>query len=807
MDLKTKIRNKFNEITMKVSGLSQEKMDRANQPKIITDGMPELLRRAAADGAVLFKNDGTLPLVNNETVSLFGRCQFDYFYVGYGSGGDVNRPYEINLVDGIKKCDSLKLNTRLASIYERFCFENQEVEAMWGMWAFNREEMPVTSEMVSIAKSESDVAVVTIGRAAGEDRDMAAIKGSYYLTDEEHRILTEVCNKFDKVVVLLNIGGVMDMSWAIEFGDKISAILCVWQGGMESGNAVADLLCGKVNPSGRLTDTFALEMNDYPSTKSFGDAKVDEYTEDIFVGYRYFETFGADKVMYPFGFGLSYTDFKIKFKDAKAVDGGFEISATVKNTGKVAGKEVVQLYLEKPCGKLGNPARELVAFAKTKELEPNKTQTVHLRVDEYQLCSYDDCGSTNHAGCWVIENGEYTFHLGKNVKDTEPVFTYYQEETAVVCELKQACAPQEDFDIFHAENLDGTVALRTRKVAKQKYDLGVRIMNNLPADIEQTGNMGYKLIDVKNGKCTMEQFVAQLGLDELEAITRGDYKMDSPLGAKGNAGAFGGVLESLREKGIPAAITTDGPSGIRLMASCSLIPIGTLFACSYDLDLVEEVYGKVADEMKDRGSDVLLAPGINVHRHPLCGRNFEYYSEDPYLTGKMASAAVRGIQKNGASACPKHFACNNQEFKRNMCDSRVSERALREIYLRGFEICVNEAEPKNIMTSYNKLNGVYCHYNYDLATTILRNQWGYKGNVITDWWMKSDKSPDFPKIKDQAYRVRAGVDVFMPGGDRVTNGKPDGTLLATYDKPEGITLGEMQSCAIHILNFIMDIKL
>lgn len=801
MSLKRKIVKNIAEVANNVSGLSQEAIDRANAPKIITDGMPELLRNAAAEGAVLLKNDGILPLVNGETLSLFGRSQRDWFYVGYGSGGDVNRPYEVNLVDGIRACESLKLNEQLQSVYEAWCFENKIEEAIWGQWDFSNKEMPLTSSMVLNAAKNSDVAVVTISRAAGEDRDCKLIKGSFYLSDDEKEMLDNVTTQFEKTIVLLNIGGIMDMKWLEAYGDKINALLIVWHGGMESGNAVADLLCGKVCPSGRLSDTIASEYGDYPSADNFGDKDVSVYKEDIFVGYRYFESFAQDKVLYPFGFGLSYTDFDIEALEVLGLENGFELKVRVTNIGAAAGKEVVQAYLSKPCGKLGNAAYELCAFAKTNLLEPNESEELTLFVDRYQLAAYDDCGSTNNASAYVIENGTYTLYIGKNVRDKQEVFTYYQENTEVYAQHKQAAAPQESFDVFHAETVDGEVVLKTKKVAKQKYDLGIRIMNYLPEDIAQTGNLGYKLIDVKNGKCTMEQFVAQLGLDELEAISRGDYKMNSPLGAPGNAGAFGGVLESLREKGIPPMITTDGPSGIRLVASCSLIPIGTLFACSFNTELVEQVYTMLAKEMKDRGTDVLLGPGINIHRNPLCGRNFEYFSEDPYITGKMAAAAVRGIQSLGASACPKHYACNNQEYRRNMSDSRLSERALREIYLKGFEICIKDAEPKNIMTSYNKINGVYGHYNYDLCTTILRGEWGYKGNVMTDWWLKSAKSPEFPKIKDQGYRVRAQVDVFMPGDGRVPKGKPDGTLLATYGKPEGITLGEMQRTAINVLNF------
>ena len=511
-------------------------------------------------------------------------------------------------------------------------------------------------------------------------------------------------------------------------------------------------------------------------------------------------------MLYPFGFGLSYTTFDIKCDKAKANDSGFDFEFTVTNTGDLAGKETVQLYLNKPCGKLGNPKRILVDFAKTDLIEPNGSQKLTMSVDMYQLTSYDDCGSTNNASAYVTEKGEYDFYAGSNVRSAEKVFTYYQENTEVWEQLKQVCAPKSDFLVWRAEEKHGNYFLSTKMVAKEKYDLATRILNNLPADIEQTGDKGIKLQDVKDGKATLDEFVAQLDNVELEAITRGDYKMNSPLGAKGNAGAYGGVLESLREKGVKPIITTDGPSGIRILSCCSLLPIGTLLACTFDTKLVEKLYSIIAKEMKEKGSDVLLAPGMNIHRNPLCGRNFEYFSEDPYVSGKMGAACVRGVQSLGGSACPKHFACNNQELARTTNDSQVSERALREIYLKAFEICVKEAHPKNIMTSYNKINGVWSHYNYDTCVTVLRNEWGYEGNVMTDWWMHPSKSIEFPKMRDQAYRVRSGVNVLMPGGERVTNGKPDGTLFATLDKPFGITVGEVQESAKWVLKSVMEIE-
>ncbi len=807
MGLMDKVKSKVSDTISTITSTSQAENAGVDGGGVITEEIKRLCRQSAAEGAVLIKNDGVLPLKKGTVVSLFSRTQLDWFFVGYGSGGDVNCPCKVNLADGIRNCEELELNEKLASIYEEWIKDNPANHGVWGTWPYSQKEMPLDIITLQNAKSGSDTAVVSIGRAAGEDRDSAYENGCYLLSDGEIEMLDIVCDNFDKVIVLLNTGGTIDMSWVKKYGDKIGAVMYVFQGGMESGNAIADLLCGKVNPSGRLADTIAKSYFDYPSSENFGGRNVNVYEEDIFVGYRYFESFDKNNVLYPFGFGLSYTDFDISYVDTEAFDDGFEVTVKVTNIGDRSGKEVVQLYAEKPCGKLGNPSRELVAFAKTNELKTTENQEIKLWVDAYQLTSFDDCGSTNHAGAYVAEQGEYSFYLGKNVREAEKVFSYYQEETEVYAQHKQAAAPQEHFEVLHAEIIGGKMVLRKKAVAKQKYDLGTRINNNLPEDIEIKGDMGYKLIDVKDGKVSMEEFVSQLDIDELEAITRGDYKMDSPLGAKGNAGAYGGVLESLRNKGIPAVITTDGPSGIRLAANCSLIPIGTLLACSFNTELVEALYGEIAKEMKDRGSDVLLAPGLNIHRNPLCGRNFEYYSEDPYISGKMAAAAVRGIQSTGLSACPKHFACNNQEMRRVKNDSRLSERALREIYLKGFEICIKEAKPKNIMTSYNRINGVYGHYNYDLCTTILRGEWGYEGNVMTDWWMQSERSPENHAVKDQAYRVRAQVDLFMPGGARVTNRKPDGTLLSSMGKPFGITLGEIQRSAMNILNSVIEIKL
>ncbi len=765
----------------------------------VTKGMPELIRQAAAEGAVLLQNNGVLPVDKNECVSLFGRLQVNTFFVGYGSGGDVNAPYKISYLEGIKNCKEITLNNELANIYTKWCEKNPVFDSVWGMWPRYLPEMPLKDEIVRKAAACSDTAVVFIGRSSGEDRENVLKPGSYYLTKDEYKMLNTVTTYFKKVAVVLNIGCVMDFSWLEEFDAQIGAVLIAWQGGMESGNALADLLCGKATPCGKLTDTIAKAYSDYPSSNNFGNKKFNNYEEDIFVGYRYFSTFDAEKVLYPFGFGLSYAEFAIECKSIEIGKENTRVTVNVRNiSDKFSGKEVVQVYYSADCEKLVKPGRQLIGFAKTRLLAPGEEQELVITYSNVAYSSYDDSGVTGYKNAWVQEEGNYKIYVGADVVSAEACCGF-SCETKLIKQLTQCSAPVEPFN-----RIDCLDKSRKHPVPLNSKDIRYTIKKNIPADIEMTGDRGYKLSDVKSGKVLLNDFVAQLTLDELEAISRGDYRMGSPLGASGNAGVLGGVLPSLREKGVRPVTTTDGPSGIRLKASCSLLPIGTLLACTWNEEIVEQLYTLVGQEMLDRGSDVLLAPGMNIHRNPLCGRNFEYFSEDPLISGKMASAIVKGIQSSGLSACPKHFACNNQETNRCYNDSRVSERALREIYLKGFEICVKEAAPKCIMTSYNKINGVWGHYNYELCMSVL-SEWGYEGMVMTDWWMRKSKSPEFPSLRDNAYRVRAGVDVLMPGGDRKPPYKPDGTLLETYGKPDGITLGEMQRTAKNVLNLVLNL--
>lgn len=807
MKLKHKIDKFVSTLSERISsgGVSQLEV-KAEGERDIFGNMPELTRKSAAEGIVLLKNNNALPYSLDTKISVFGRCQLDYFYVGYGSGGDVNAPYFVNIVDGIKNAGG-KLNEWLLEYYKNYCKENPAPHGFWGHWPMNFEEPSLDDETVKKASEESDAALIVIGRAAGEDRENTLTKGSYYLTDEERHLIDQVCKNFSNVTVLLDCGNVMDMSWILDYNDRLRGIVYAWQGGMESGNAVADVLYGKVNPSGKLTDTIAVKYEDYPSAKHFGGKLFNTYVEDIFVGYRYFETFAKEKALFPFGFGLSYTNFDIEVLDFIEEKDKINIEIEVTNIGKVSGKEVVELYARCPQGKLSKPLMSLVAFDKTEELYPNESEKLTLSVPIYSLASFDDTGVTGHKYSYILEKGEYKFFIGENVRDVDEIGSIKYKEDKVLETLKAVCAPKEYIDRIVALEVNGSFIPKKVTLKPEKPYLRERILKNLP---KEQGHIvhNFNFSQVRNGEISVEKFVSSLTNQELEALTRGEGGMDSSYGVAGNAGAFGGIIPKLNEKGVPAIITTDGPAGIRIRKYTSLIPCGTALASTFNTKLVEELATEMGKELRNAGSNVLLAPGMNIHRNVLCGRNFEYFSEDPLLTGKMASAYVKGIQSSGGSACPKHFACNNQEADRTINDSIVSQRALREIYLKGFEICVKEAKPLNIMTSYNKINGVWSHYNYDLVTTVLRNEWGFDGSVMTDWWMKHSQSHEFPNLRDNAYRVRSQVDVYMPGSFKRTEKKykADNSLLETVGLKNGITRGELERSAINVLNMILKLK-
>lgn len=801
MKLKQKMDTFVQNVIDKVtgSGVMQDE-NTADGEKFIFEPMPPAALKSAEESIVLLKNDNnTLPLKKEQVVSVFGRCQIDYFYVGYGSGGDVNAPYSINLIEGLKN-KNVHINNDLLKIYDTWCKDNPVNHGFWGHWPMNYPEMTVDSALVSKAGKDSDIALVVIGRAAGEDRENKLEKGSYYLTDEEINMLNLVTANFDKVAVIMNCGNIIDMSWLKKYGDKISSVIYAWQCGMESGNALANILTGAVTPSGKLTETIAQNYADYPSADNFGSKKFNNYEEDIYVGYRYFETFCPDKVLYPFGFGLSYTEFEIEPLEFAQIDNKFNVSVKVKNIGQCDGKEVVQIYVNAPKGKLGKAEKSLVTFAKTGTLASNEEEILNFSFSLYDMASFDDVGVTGNKFSYVLESGDYVFYAGNSVR-TDLVCGKAKLDFTVIQTLDEVCGVKNSFSRIKSTD-DGMIK---ELVEVSTPYLKKRIINNLPSPIGYKGGNA-NLSNVADGKITLDAFISTLTNDELETLAYGQGKMDSQYGVTGNAGAFGGTNKNLIDKGIKPIITTDGPAGIRIKKYTSLIPCGTALASTWNTDLVNELAAVMGQEMKYHSTDVLLAPGMNIHRDVLCGRNFEYFSEDPLVSGKMAAAFVNGIQSAGVSACPKHFACNNQEVSRTKCDSRLSQRALREIYLKGFEICVKDSSPLNIMTSYNKINGVWSHYNYDLVTTVLRKEWKFAGNVMTDWWMQKSASPEFPAIDNNAYRIRAQVDVLMPGAmSRTGTYKPDKKLLKAVDTT-GITRAELERTAKNVLNLVLKLK-
>ncbi len=805
------------------------------------EGFAEFSRKVAAEGAVLLKNDEQiLPIRKNESVSIFGRVQVDYYRSGTGSGGSVNVAYTTNLLEGLRAKPDVHVNEELAAVYESWITEHP-FDNGGGGWAaepWHQKEMRLTDELVAAARQQSEKAIVVIGRTAGEDKDNADEPGSYRLTEDELDMLTRVTAQFQQTVVVLNTSNIIDMSWvdASQHKHPIGAVLYSWHGGMEGGRALADVLAGDVTPSGKLTDTIAYSIHDYPSTRNYGNELKSVYEEDIYVGYRYFETFCPEKVQYPFGYGLSYTTFALDMQPAQLLHDGdqvhVQLAVKVSNTGAhYAGKEVVQLYVEAPQGKLGQPSRSLAAFAKTGLLEPGQSEAVTLSVPLDRLASYDDAGVTGHRYAYVLEAGLYHFHAGNSVRATETVSFAASVNTAdagapaiarvaadgtalelpelhKVEQWEEALAPVEEFHRMKpgARKADGTYELTAEPVPTRQISLAQRIQDRLPAPLPETGNHGYTLQDVGAGRVTLEQFVAQLHDEDLAALVRAEG-MSSPLVTPGTASAFGGVTDRLLGFGIPVACTTDGPSGIRMDSGdkATQVPIGTLLAATWDVALVEELYVLEGQEMRRNEIDTLLGPGLNIRRSPLNGRNFEYFSEDPYVSGVFAVACTRGIAQSGVYATLKHFACNNQEQYRTKVNAVVSERALRQIYLKGFEIAVREGGARSVMTSYNPINGHWAASNYDLNTTVLRGEWGFRGIVMTDWWAVmndcAEGGPADRKHTDAMVRAQNDLYMVVANYGAETNVWDDHTIEAL--EAGRLTRAELQRCAINICEFIM----
>ena len=777
-------------------------------------------RQAATEGIVLLKNsDSILPLQTSDTVSLFGRCQIDTYRSGTGSGGAVNVPYSVNALHGLHENPNINLNLSLVEVYQRWVKDNpfNDGGGGWAAEPWFQDEMPLSTSVVMGAAAKSNKAIIFIGRTAGEDQDNAQQQGSYNLTALEMQMLEKVTGHFDDVIVILNVTNIIDMSWVSSLKDarSIKAILYSWAAGMEGGHALADVLSGDVSPSGRLTDTIAHSLSDYPSSASFGNKERNLYREDIYVGYRYFETFNPKAVQFEFGFGLSYTNFSNKLIALTILGSGSEqelvFDIEVKNIGeKYSGKDVVQLYVESPQGQLGKPSRALTGFAKTPTLAPNETARVKVSFLLSSLASFDDSGKTGHPNSYVLEAGEYQFYLGGSVRQARLVDESIKvDELIVVEQLTEALAPVTAFKRLVPKEIgqNGVYSCDYESVPLRSVDLSKRILTELPTSIPFSEDKGIKLLDVKQGQANIEAFVSQMTVQQLATIVRGEG-MCSPKVTPGTAAAFGGVSPSLFDLGIPIVAAADGPSGIRMDSGhkASQVPIGTLLGCTWNTELNEQLFYLVGKEMQANHIDTLLGPGINIHRHPLNGRNFEYFSEDPLLTGAMAASQVSGLRSAGVSGTIKHLVANDQETGRFDVDSVVSQRALREIHLRPFEIAVRQGRASSIMTAYNPINGHWAASNYDLNTTILRKEWGYKGIVMTDWWAKMN-DPIKGGSESRSYTsfmLRSQNDLYMvvehDGAE--SNASNDDTLQALENGM--LSLGELQRSAINICRFIMD---
>ena len=785
-------------------------------PELVLDWnkYQEAAIEAAAEGIVMLRNEGcALPLKKGTRVALFGRMQANYYKSGTGSGGMVNVSHVIDIREGLSSSPALTLDPELMDIYDEWEKENPVDEGLgWGQEAWSQQEMPVSSELAERMASRNDAAVIIIARTAGEDRDNTAEKGSYFLRDSEEAMLAAVSAAFERTIVLLNVGNIIDMSFVAKY--DIKSVFYVWQGGMIGGAAVARIVTGEEAPSGCLTDTIAYNLEDYPSSDNFGtkDIHEDIYEEDIFVGYRYFSTFAPSKVLYPFGFGLSYTEFSLKVTgfiyDGKTV----KVSVTVTNTGDVPGKKAVMLYASAPQGKLSKPSRVLAGFAKTGLIPAGDSEDVEITAPVRVFASYDDDGRTGLGTGFILDAGHYSFYLGGDVTTGMEAGSFDLDAPVLLEALENAMGPTKAFKRLTAaasESGNGFAAVY-EDVPLMDVSFVDSRMSRVPAEIPQTGDKGIKLNDVKQGKNTLEEFIAQISDEDLCLIIRGEG-MGSSKATIGTAAAFGGISKELKEMGIPTLCCSDGPSGMRIDSGKKAfsLPNGTCLASSFNVDLVEELYTYLGIEMISNKIDSLLGPGINIHRHPLNGRNFEYFSEDPLLTGLMACAQVRAFEKHGVTPTIKHLCGNNRETQRRESSSVISERALREIYLRPFEIAVKDGGARSIMTSYNRVNGIYSANNYDMNTMILREQWGYTGIVMSDWWAfigVTGGDTAEHSLTNHSVMARSQNDIYMVCTSVERTHLDEADTFKELREGDGsrITRAELQRNAANILKFAMN---
>ncbi len=788
-----------------------------------------LSEKAAEEGIVLLKNDKKiLPLNISTKIGLYGAGAGKTVKGGTGSG-DVNNRSNISIYQGLKENGiqivSEKWLANYESIYaearrawkEKILEEAKFVENPFDAYAENPFAMPEGRAVTAEDTVDAQTAIYVVSRISGEGKDRRRVEGDYYLSRREREDIRFLDAQKIPTVLILNSGGPVELTDILEETENICAVLNISQLGQRGGLALANVLLGKVTPGGKLTATWARRYEDYPCAEEYsylnGKLEREEYKEGIYTGYRYFDTFGV-KPLFPFGYGLSYTEMQIRFHGMKTSGDGVEVEAEVTNTGETfSGKEVVQVYVSLPQDESGKEYRRLAGFAKTKLLKPGEKELLKIRIDRKTLAYFSE---EQHA--WIAEKGYYAVWVGNSIASLT-LAAMLEVPESVILDKTNILENQTDIteEVYDRQNLSA----RTLKW-KEK------------AENEKIGRYIYYPEPEKRTECTCQPENKIPAKDLLPLFYGNIAGISSNLGAAGIRvpGSAGETTAALYEQyGVSPLIMADGPAGLRLQQNyevdretdtvygigvlgslengylrtdeihenadryyqfCTAFPVGTALAQTWDTALVEKVGIAVAEEMEEFHIDLWLAPGLNIQRNPLCGRNFEYYSEDPLLSGTMAAAMTKGVQSRpGCGVTVKHFACNNQEDNRMGVDAQVSERALREIYLRGFEIAVKESRPVAIMSSYNLLNGVHAANSVDLCTAIVRKEWGFDGVIMSDW---NTTVPEDGSIPWKC--VTAGNDIIMPGNaadaENIRKAFEDGKLSEEV----------VRMCAGRILNLI-----
>jgi len=842
----------------------------------------ERSRALAPQGMVLLENNGALPLDGKPgKIALYGNGARRTIKGGTGSG-DVNSRETVNIERGLEDAgfeittkdwldrDDRKYGEAMSAYFAKLKQAIMERGMSAIMDLFENPFIPPAIAPVDdgdLRTEETDTAVFVIARNSGEGKDRNAVPGEYDLFPEEAESLRKVAAAYAKTIVILNVGAVIDMK-TLKSIEGVDAILNMSQAGNYSGYALADVITGKQAPSGHLSSTWAVNYSDYPSAATFshcnGNVDDEYYTEGIYVGYRYFDTFNVTP-QYPFGYGLTYTAFGLECAGCTADEKEVRVSVKVTNTGSRPGRQVVQVYYSAPAGRLEKPWQELAGYAKTKELNPGESEIVTVCCETASMASYDP-----EKAAWILEPGTYYIRAGVHSRDSKVVLALELDAEAITVQAKNLLPLDCEMKLLSAKGVTPwsysgeedekasapVIRLSAAKIGTRRIEYSAQA-----CEIPKTDkSWKITLDDVKSGKATLDELVSQLTPFEMATLcvgtARGNMLENSgpQIGASSTAcpGAAGDTTSLLLEdRKVRNLILPDGPAGLRLTPHFKVdgegkihtvgapfpgmemlmegqpepvfpegavdyyqyttaIPIATLLAQTWDVDAVEEAGDIVGGEMEEFGSDLWLAPGMNIHRNPLCGRNFEYYSEDPLIAGRCAAADTRGVQKHrSAGTTIKHFAFNNQEDNRNHVNSHVDERAIREIYLKGFEICIREAHPFSIMTSYNLINGEHTANSYDLVTAFARDEWGFDGIVMTDWGTTGEMLGPEGAVQYKYGNsfasgcVKAGNDLTMPGSDADVNDILNALGKKPGEVPYPLTLGELQASAKRILNLIM----